>query len=220
MRWPTYWSCLKQQLRCRRNVSPSQTSRYCSLFSSLGGRSGIIPSRGSGRIACGFSGWRPPGAVVCGRGAMARLAGGGATRGAVVSGADGSAAPLGVCAQSGDASPAVTMPIAEATACTCHRVIMSIFPHARRAGPDRPKSLAPRTTAEKAARMKEFSRGWWAVTGSNRRPTRCKRAALPAELTALPVSYGHLPRPRKTYCLGPSLWMNSRIPRLPSRAGQ
>src|SRR5438552_4532567 len=27
--------------------------------------------------------------------------------------------------------------------------------------------------------------GWWAVTGSNRRPLRCKRSALPAELTAL-----------------------------------
>ena len=26
---------------------------------------------------------------------------------------------------------------------------------------------------------------WWAVTGSNRRPSRCKRDALPAELTAL-----------------------------------
>ena len=26
---------------------------------------------------------------------------------------------------------------------------------------------------------------WWAVTGSNRRPTGCKPAALPAELTAL-----------------------------------
>ena len=25
---------------------------------------------------------------------------------------------------------------------------------------------------------------WWALTGSNRRPTRCKRAALPAELSA------------------------------------
>src|SRR5262249_51307991 len=28
------------------------------------------------------------------------------------------------------------------------------------------------------------SAGWWAVTGSNRRPHRCKRCALPAELTA------------------------------------
>ncbi len=26
---------------------------------------------------------------------------------------------------------------------------------------------------------------WWAVTGSNRRPSRCKRDALPTELTAL-----------------------------------
>src|SRR6476661_2398931 len=29
------------------------------------------------------------------------------------------------------------------------------------------------------------SPNWWAVTGSNRRPSRCKRDALPAELTAL-----------------------------------
>ena len=29
------------------------------------------------------------------------------------------------------------------------------------------------------------NRKWWAVTGSNRRPPRCKRGALPAELTAL-----------------------------------
>src|SRR5207245_2173008 len=28
--------------------------------------------------------------------------------------------------------------------------------------------------------------GWWAVTDSNRRPSRCKRDALPTELTALP----------------------------------
>ena len=30
--------------------------------------------------------------------------------------------------------------------------------------------------------------GWWAVTGSNRRPSRCKRDALPTELTALAPS--------------------------------
>lgn len=29
-----------------------------------------------------------------------------------------------------------------------------------------------------------WKRWWWALTGSNRRPTRCKRAALPAELSA------------------------------------
>ena len=47
---------------------------------------------------------------------------------------------------------------------------------------------------------------WWAVTGSNRRPTRCKRVALPAELTALRVLYqlreccahvGDVPPPRQ-----------------------
>src|ERR1700675_4197429 len=30
---------------------------------------------------------------------------------------------------------------------------------------------------------------WWAVTDSNRRPSRCKRDALPAELTALSKQY-------------------------------
>ncbi len=35
----------------------------------------------------------------------------------------------------------------------------------------------------------------WAVTGSNRRPSRCKRDALPAELTALGRQY--YPRPRQ-----------------------
>ena len=29
---------------------------------------------------------------------------------------------------------------------------------------------------------------WWAMTGSNRRPTRCKRVALPAELIALYIA--------------------------------
>ena len=33
---------------------------------------------------------------------------------------------------------------------------------------------------------------WWAVTGSNRRPTRCKRAALPAELTARSFLYNRI----------------------------
>ena len=31
--------------------------------------------------------------------------------------------------------------------------------------------------------------GWWAVTGSNRRHLRCKRSALPAELTARRAAY-------------------------------
>src|SRR5689334_16147272 len=35
------------------------------------------------------------------------------------------------------------------------------------------------------AEAREASESWWAVTGSNRRPYRCKRYALPAELTAL-----------------------------------
>jgi hypothetical protein len=30
----------------------------------------------------------------------------------------------------------------------------------------------------------DISLGWWALTGSNRRPSRCKRDALPTELSA------------------------------------
>ena len=30
-----------------------------------------------------------------------------------------------------------------------------------------------------------YQQNWWAMTGSNRRPPRCKRDALPAELIAL-----------------------------------
>lgn len=32
--------------------------------------------------------------------------------------------------------------------------------------------------------LRGFPRGWWAVRGSNPRPPRCKRGALPTELTA------------------------------------
>ena len=37
--------------------------------------------------------------------------------------------------------------------------------------------------AEKIARRCQHLILWWVLTGSNRRPTRCKRAALPAELS-------------------------------------
>ena len=40
----------------------------------------------------------------------------------------------------------------------------------------KPNGRAPYTRIEEGK--------WWAVTGSNRRPSRCKRDALPAELTA------------------------------------
>lgn len=39
-----------------------------------------------------------------------------------------------------------------------------------------------RSTDEPCCQRRSFK--WWAVTGSNRRPLRCKRSALPAELTA------------------------------------
>ncbi len=35
------------------------------------------------------------------------------------------------------------------------------------------------------------SAGWWAVTGSNCRPSRCKRDALPTELTVLSCTPPH-----------------------------
>jgi hypothetical protein len=41
------------------------------------------------------------------------------------------------------------------------------------------------------------SEKWWAVTGSNRRPSRCKRDALPAELTARPRAVPRANAPRK-----------------------
>ncbi len=39
---------------------------------------------------------------------------------------------------------------------------------------------------------------WWALTGSNRRPSRCKRDALPAELSALMCRPCHDRRERAT----------------------
>ena len=36
----------------------------------------------------------------------------------------------------------------------------------------------------KALSVPTFDRHWWAVRGSNPRPSRCKRDALPTELTA------------------------------------
>lgn len=43
---------------------------------------------------------------------------------------------------------------------------------------------APEGTSRDPRRNPTIS--WWAVTGSNRRPSRCKRDALPTELTARP----------------------------------
>ncbi len=43
-------------------------------------------------------------------------------------------------------------------------------------------------------RRSPSDRSWWAVTGSNRRHPRCKRGALPAELTALIQTGGLLTR--------------------------
>ena len=52
------------------------------------------------------------------------------------------------------------------------------------------ESRTARIAAQPLTRMINnlgFKGKWWAVTGSNRRPSRCKRDALPAELTALLV---------------------------------
>src|SRR3984957_11606830 len=46
------------------------------------------------------------------------------------------------------------------------------------------------------AHTSSATRRWWAVTGSNRRPSRCKRDALPTELTALGTA-GRLVRRRQ-----------------------
>src|SRR5215470_18257614 len=40
-----------------------------------------------------------------------------------------------------------------------------------------------------------LNEGWWAVTDSNRRPSRCKRDALPTELTARVDRLSPLPGP-------------------------
>src|SRR5437763_7486643 len=47
------------------------------------------------------------------------------------------------------------------------------------------RSFTPNIQAGLPTVARKASEGWWAVTGSNRRPLRCKRSALPAELTAL-----------------------------------
>ncbi len=63
--------------------------------------------------------------------------------------------------------------------------LADVLRHNRRLGPngrrDKSRPLFPVPTSQK-----NFGGGlrWWAVTGSNRRPSRCKRDALPAELTA------------------------------------
>src|SRR3954466_1147307 len=51
-------------------------------------------------------------------------------------------------------------------------------------------SLRTRRLAEPKRRRRE---GWWAVTGSNRRPPACKAGALPAELTALTAFIAPVP---------------------------
>ena len=49
--------------------------------------------------------------------------------------------------------------------------------------PATPHGMGPSLEASVSHEMEKNE--WWAVTGSNRRPSRCKRDALPAELTAL-----------------------------------
>ena len=48
--------------------------------------------------------------------------------------------------------------------------------------PQPARGLLRQGFGEQLSRLRR--KGWWAVTGSNRRPLRCKRSALPAELTA------------------------------------
>lgn len=45
--------------------------------------------------------------------------------------------------------------------------------------------LRPKWASARQPSQRSACEGWWAVTGSNRRHLRCKRSALPTELTAL-----------------------------------
>ena len=52
------------------------------------------------------------------------------------------------------------------------------------------RDLAPPVSGPSSQRARpRLKRSWWAVTGSNRRPSRCKRDALPTELTARAASF-------------------------------
>ena len=54
-----------------------------------------------------------------------------------------------------------------------------------RATSERTRFLASaRSNAPRLPRTSDLYAWWWALTGSNRRPSRCKRDALPAELSA------------------------------------
>ena len=70
----------------------------------------------------------------------------------------------------------------------------------------------PQSASSKANR-RSLGNGWWAVTGSNRRPSRCKRDALPAELTALVAQ--PFPRPRRLQARNLTNKADSKV----SRAG-
>src|SRR5258707_4803385 len=61
-----------------------------------------------------------------------------------------------------------------------------------------------RKWVERGAHRHGSTRAWWAVTGSNRRPSRCKRDALPAELTARPAIWRSRPASRKPDGRAPS----------------
>ena len=51
----------------------------------------------------------------------------------------------------------------------------------------------PAPTCRESARRASAKADWWAMTGSNRRPPRCKRGALPAELIAPRPKYSRHP---------------------------
>ena len=55
---------------------------------------------------------------------------------------------------------------------------------------------SPSPPADHSALSVDRRGGWWAVRGSNSRHPRCKRGALPTELTARPRGAGPCPLPR------------------------
>ena len=62
---------------------------------------------------------------------------------------------------------------------------------------DQDQSKKERRPPDFAASPCVHTSKWWAVTGSNRRPSRCKRDALPTELTARGAKY--VPRDARAY---------------------
>ena len=88
----------------------------------------------------------------------------------------------------------------------CIRSTSSNWRHARGLGPpraatpawcDRPPTRGVHRSRSATRTAGRSRRTWWARPGSNRRPTRCKRVALPAALRARRQGYAPRPQPPK-----------------------